>query len=162
MDIETYIFFNGVLFRDAMIRYRAIPNEATANQETINFIQVDFIAPGSEGARDIVVPTCKDSTLDSAFVTDLDRKVYQAMIDQGILDADITEVSIILCDHFVGGVPMVEFEGTFANIEGVVSGMINPFEPKDTPKMPILIWEAAAAKARDAVRRFTELTTVSE
>lgn len=163
MNIEVYTYFENVPFHEAVVRYRFNPDEVANRKESdkLNLIRADYIDSDDEGARDIGIPTCARNFLAEP-ATDLDRKVYQAMIDQGILDADITEVSIILCDYFAGGVPMVEFEGTFANIEGVVSGMINPFEPKDTPKMPILIWEAAAAKARDAVRRFTELTTVSE
>lgn len=109
-----------------------------------------------EGSRSVLIPTCEDPAL-AETTTDLDRKVYEKLVDDGYLTANILGVEISLRNYYVSNIHMVDFECEVTGCDGVIAGTINPFEPKDTPKLPMFVWEAAAAKARDAVRRFTEL-----
>ena len=163
MDIEVYTYFENVPFKEAVVRYRFNPDEVANRKESdkLNLIRTDYICDGEEGVRDIGIPTCARNYLAEP-ATDLDREVYQTMVDEGMLQADVTGVDISLYKYYSNNVPLIDFECGFMWSDGVISRTINPFEPGDTPKMPMFIWEAAAAKARDAVRRFNELMAVDE
>lgn len=121
----------------------------------------DYIDSDDEGARDIGIPTCARNFLAEP-ATDLDREVYQAMVDEGMLQADVTGVDISLYNYYSDNVPLIDFECGFMWSDGVISRTINPIEPGDTPKMPMFVWEAVVAKTREAVRRLNELMAAGE
>ena len=158
MDVKVYIDMYNIPFRKAVVRYIVDPTEATSfgTAEEINLVVVDSLPENVEGARSVLIPTCEDPAL-AEDATDLDRKVYEKLVDGGYLTANILGVEISLCNYYANNVPMVDFECEATGSDGVIARTINPFEPKDTPKLPMFVWEAAAAKAWEAVLRFTEL-----
>lgn len=163
MDIEVYTYFENVPFKEAVVRYRFNPDEVANRKESdkINLIRADYICDGEEGVRDIGIPTCARNYLAEP-ATDLDREVYQAMVDEGMLQAIVTGVDISLYGYYNDNVPVVDFECGFTGSDGMISRTINPIEPGDTPKMPMFVWEAAVAKAREAMRRFNDLMATGE
>lgn len=100
MDIEVYTYFENVPFHEAVVRYRFNPDEVASRKESdkLNLIRADYIDSDDEGARDIGIPTCARNFLAEP-ATDLDREVYQAMVDEGMLQADVTGVDISLYDY---------------------------------------------------------------
>lgn len=162
MDVKVYIDIYNIPTRKAALRYIVDPAEAASvgTAEEINLVVVDSLPGNVEGARSVLIPTCEDPAL-AEDATDLDRKVYEKLVNDGYLTANILGVEISLRNYYVSNIPMVEFECEVTGCDGVIAGTINPFEPKDTPKLPVFVWEAAAAKAREAVRRFTELVEKS-
>ena len=106
MNIEVYTYFENVPFREAVVRYRFNPDEVANRKESdkLNLIRADYIDSDDEGARDIGIPTCARNFLAEP-ATDLDREVYQAMVDEGMLQADVTGVDIILYDYYSDNVP---------------------------------------------------------
>lgn len=163
MNIEVYTYFENVPFHEAVVRYRFNPDEVANRKESdkLNLIRADYIDSDDEGARDIGIPTCARNFLAEP-ATDLDREVYQAMVDEGMLQADVTGVDISLYDYYSDNVPLIDFECGFMWSDGVISRTINPIEPGDTPKMPMFVWEAVVAKVRDAVSRLNELMAIVE
>lgn len=163
MNIEVYTYFENVPFHEAVVRYRFNPDEVANRKESdkINLVRADYIDSDDEGARDIGIPTCARNFLAEP-ATDLDREVYQAMVDEGMLQADVTGVDISLYDYYSDNVPLIDFECGFMWSDGVISRTINPIEPGDTPKMPMFVWEAVVAKVRDAVHRLNELMAIVE
>lgn len=158
MDIEVYTNFENAPFRESVVRYRFNPDEVANRKESdkINLIRADYIGDGEEGVRDIGILTCARNYL-SEPATDLDREVYQKMVDEGILRANVAGLDI---DWFIGcsdNIPLVNFECAIWGSAGVIAGTINPFNPADTPTLPMFIWEAVRAKALEVVRRFIEL-----
>ena len=164
MDIKVYMDFHLVPAKEALIRYKANPDEVAnrGDSEEINLIFGDgFIYQDEGGAHDISIPTCERDALAEP-TTALDREVYQKLVDEGVLKAAVSGVEISLYDCYSGNIPLVDFECEVTGYEGVIARTINPFEPKDTPKMPLFIWEAAAAKAREAANRFVELSKATQ
>ena len=163
MNIEVYASFENVPLKEAVVRYRFNPDEVANRKESdeINLTRVDYISSDEEGVHDIGIPTCSRNFLAEP-ATDLDREVYRKMVDEGILVANVAGLDI---DWFIGcsdNIPLVNFECAVWGSAGVIAGTINPFSPTDTPTLPMFIWEAAVAKARDVVRRFDELMAVGE
>ena len=157
MDIKVYIDIYNIPLRKAVVRYIVDPAEAAGigNAEEINLVVVDSLPGNAEGARSVLIPTCENPAL-AETATDLDRKVYEKLVNDGYLTADILGVEISL-RNYANNIPMVNFECEITGCDGVIARTINPFEPKDTPKLPMFVWEAAAAKAWETVRRFAEL-----
>lgn len=158
MNVKVYIDIYNIPLRKAVVRYIVDPAEAAGigNAEEVNLVVVDSISENVEGARSVLIPTCEDPTL-AETATDLDRKVYEKLVNDGYLTANILGVEISLRNYYADNIPMVDFECEITGCDGVIARTINPFEPKDTPKLPMFVWEAAAAKAWETVRRFAEL-----
>lgn len=158
MDVKVYIDIYNIPLRKAVVRYIVDPAEAAGigNAEEINLVVVDSLPGNAEGARSVLIPTCEDPALTET-ATDLDRKVYEKLVNDGYLTANILGVEIALHNYYANNIPMVNFECEVTGCDGVIARTINPFEPKDTPTLPMFVWEAAAAKAWETVRRFAEL-----
>lgn len=142
---------------DSVIIYQANPDEVAnrGDSEEINLIFAD-IPHDAEGRHRIGIPSCSRDSLAEP-TTALDREVYQKLVDEGALTANVIGAEIILYDHYSGNIPMVEFKCEVIGCGGYICTIINPFEPKDTPNMALFIWKAAVAKALEVANRFVEL-----
>ena len=158
MDVKVYIDIYSIPFREAVIRYKANPDEVASRgeNEELNLTLCCYISKYAKGAHDITIPTCGCDAL-AANATDLDRKVYQKLVDEKRLAATVEDISVTWFNGYSGNIPMVDYECSVAGYTGIISGTINPFSPTDTPSLPMFIWEAVAKKASEVVRRFTEL-----
>lgn len=157
MNIEVYTYFENVPFHEAVVRYRFNPDEVANRKESdkLNLIRADYIDSDDEGARDIGIPTCARNFLAEP-ATDLDREVYQAMVDEGMLQAKIYEIEVELNGSY-SRQPTVSFECVVAGSNDIIRDFVNPLYAWDTPDMPLFIWEAVTKKAWEIVNRFVEL-----
>lgn len=85
----------------------------------------------------------------------LDRRVYDALVNAGMLQAKIYEIEVELNGSY-SRPPTVTFECEVTGSTDIVKGFINPLYAGDTPDMPLFIWEAVTKKAWEIVNRFAE------
>lgn len=149
MDIEFCADFFDVPMRRANVRYRV--TNPSGDGDTINLAPVEYL--DDEGARMLYLPTCRHRGIPEEW-SSMDRRVYDALVGDGVLRASIYDIEI-----GIGGyrAPSVSFECEIIGGVDVVKEVINPLRAEDTPDMPLLIWDAVTKEAWNFVNRFVEM-----
>lgn len=85
----------------------------------------------------------------------LDRRVYDALVNTGMLQVSVYEIGVELNGSY-SRPPTVTFECEVTGSTDIVKGFINPLYAGDTHDMPLFIWEAVTKKAWEVVNSFAE------
>lgn len=149
MDIE---FHADIYADEAIVRYRVAKD--SPDGDGINLKQVDRI-DDIVGTGILYLPTCSCSCIMESWSM-LDRRVYDALVNAGMLQAKIYEIEVELNGSY-SRPPTVSFECVVAGSNDIIRDFINPLYAWDTPDMPLFIWEAVTKKAWEIVNRFVEL-----
>ena len=149
MDIE---FHADIYSDEAIVRYRVAKDSHDGDE--INLKQVGRI-DDITGTQVLYLPTCACGCIVESWSM-LDRRVYNALVNAGMLQAKIYEIEVELNGSY-SRPPTVTFECEVTGSTDIVKGSINPLYAGDTPDMPLFIWEAVTKKAWEIVNGFVEL-----
>lgn len=148
MDIE---FHADIYSDEAIVRYRVAKDSHDGDEINLNQVgRIDDIT----GTQVLYLPTCACSCIVESWSM-LDRRVYNALVNAGMLQAKIYEIEVELNGSY-SRPPTVTFECEVTGSTDIVKGFINPLYAGDTPDMPLFIWEAVTKKAWEIVNRFAE------
>ena len=149
MDVE---FHADIYSDEAIVRYRVAKGSGDGGEINLNRVErIDDIV----GTGVLYLPTCACSCIMESW-SSLDRRVYDALVSEGMLQATVYEIEVELNGSY-SRPPTVSFECVVTGSDDIVRGFINPLYAGGTPDMPLLIWDAVTKKAWDVVGRFVEL-----